>query len=228
MPVTLDLIELRVLGSLLEKQMTTPEYYPMTRNGLTAACNQKTNREPVMDLREDEVGRALDRLRDKGLVHTVSGGGGRVTKYGQMLVARLQLSAPQKAALCALMLRGPQTVGEIRGRSDRMHSFADLREVEETLESLMQHAEGPLVVRLEREPGRKESRYAQTLAEMPEGTSVAAAGASEARHGESESAAAKGDSSEERIARLEEQVERLQGEVEELRQMLAEFRRQFE
>ena len=152
----LDAVEIRILGSLAEKQMATPEYYPLTLNALVAACNQKSNREPVMELSEEDVQRGLDRLQDEKLVWKVMGG--RAVRYDHALDSNLQLDRAGKAALTLLFLRGPQTGGELRGRSDRLYAFESIPEVEETLRRL-----DPLVVELQRRPGQKEARWMHTL-----------------------------------------------------------------
>lgn len=155
-------LEVRILGCLLEKQHATPEYYPLTLNALTAACNQTTNREPVMAVEEDEVSAGLESLRQKRLVWVVAAAGSRATKYEQKLGEALNLALQEVAALTVLLLRGPQTPGEIRGRSGRLYAFADLAEAEAALDSLAA-AEPPLVVKLPRQPGTKEARYAHLL-----------------------------------------------------------------
>jgi uncharacterized protein YceH (UPF0502 family) len=152
----LDPVEIRILGSLAEKQMATPEYYPLTLNALIAACNQKSNREPVMELGQDDIQRALDRLQDQKLVWKVMGG--RAVRWDHNLDTTLQLDRRSKAVLTLLFLRGEQTAGELRGRSDRLHSFESIAEVEDTL----RHLE-PLVRELPRRPGQKESRWMQLL-----------------------------------------------------------------
>jgi uncharacterized protein YceH (UPF0502 family) len=152
----LDLIEARVIGSLAEKQMATPEYYPLTLNALVAACNQKSNREPVMDLSDSDVQSALDRLQAEKLVWKVMGG--RAVRWEHNLDASLQVDRQSKAVLALLFLRGAQTPGELRGRSDRLYSFESIGEVEETLQRL-----APLVREIERRPGQKESRWMHTL-----------------------------------------------------------------
>src|SRR5205085_5646765 len=163
MDALMNVIEVRVVGSLVEKQMATPEYYPLTLNALVNACNQLTGREPVVAYDERTVARALETLREKQLVWQVATAGGRVPKYEHRLSEKFSLAEQETAALAVLMLRGPQTVGEIKGRTGRMYEFAELSEVEMTLESLM-IAEPPLVMRLPRQPGTKESRYAHLLA----------------------------------------------------------------
>ncbi|MCG3098382.1 YceH family protein [Enterobacter sp. DRP3] len=155
--------EARVIGCLLEKQVTTPEQYPLSVNAVTMACNQKTNREPVMNLSEHEVQDVLDELVKRHYLRTVSGFGNRVTKYEQRFCnsefGNLKLSAAEVAVITTLLLRGAQTPGELRTRASRMHEFADMQEVEQVLEGLASREEGPYVVRLAREPGKRESRY---------------------------------------------------------------------
>jgi len=209
-----------VLGSLAEKQVTTPDYYPLTMNALVHACNQISNRDPVVQYDERQVAEAVDSLRLKNVVYIFYGAESRVPKYKHMLREVLGLSPPELAALCVLMLRGPQTVGEVRGRTGRLYEFADLREAEATLEGLAQRDE-PLVVKLPRQAGRKEARYAHLLSGQPvldeEDEAPSAAAAPRARAGESE-----------RVARLEAEVERLSGELAEMRRRFEEFRKQFE
>lgn len=155
--------EARVIGCLLEKQVTTPEQYPLSVNAVTMACNQKTNREPVMNLSEYEVQDVLDALVKRHYLRTVSGFGNRVTKYEQRFCnsefGDLKLSSAEVAVITTLLLRGAQTTGELRTRASRMHEFSDMQEVEQTLEGLAAREDGPYVVRLAREPGKRESRY---------------------------------------------------------------------
>lgn len=155
--------EARVIGCLLEKQVTTPEQYPLSVNAVTMACNQKTNREPVMNLSEHEVQDVLDALVKRHYLRTVSGFGNRVTKYEQRFCnsefGDLKLSSAEVAVITTLLLRGAQTPGELRTRASRMHEFSDMQEVEQTLEGLAAREDGPYVVRLAREPGKRESRY---------------------------------------------------------------------
>ena len=142
--------EIRVLGSLVEKENTTPDYYPMTLHALVAACNQKSSRDPVVSYTEDTVMTALDGLREKGLARVItSSEGGRVPRYRHLFSEAFSLNQPQAAGLCVLMLRGPQTVGEIRGRTNRIHNFASLAEVQETLDGLERRIPRPLVARSE-------------------------------------------------------------------------------
>ena len=162
MPVLINETEARVLGSLVEKQLTTPEYYPLTLNSLTAACNQKSNRDPVMALDETAILAAVDSLRDKNLVYLFYGSSSRTVKYKHMLPGVFELEPPAVAVMTLLLLRGPQTVGELRGRSDRLYEFSGLGEVQETLDDLSRRSE-PLVFKLERQSGQKEARYAHLL-----------------------------------------------------------------
>ena len=208
-PRTLDSVEIRVLGSLMEKQLSTPEYYPLTLNALVAAANQKSNREPVMELAEEEIQRALERLQDEKLVWRVMGG--RAVRFDHNLDAVWHLKRPEKALLTLLFLRGPQTAGELRGRSDRLHSFDSVGQVEETLRDMAAHSE-PLVRPLPRRPGQKEERWAH-MAGGAISESVAPAPDPEARTGEPLSA---------RVARLEEQVETLTRQLHELKTRLGE------
>lgn len=156
-------VEARVIGSLLEKQVTTPEQYPMSVNGVMIACNQKTNREPVMELSEHEVQDALDELAKRRYLRTVTGFGNRVTKYEQRFCnsefGNLKFSPAEVAIVTTLLLRSAQTPGELRSRTSRMFEFNDMAQLEATLEQLAQREDGPFVVRLAREPGKRESRY---------------------------------------------------------------------
>ena len=167
MNFVLDPVEARVLGALIEKETTTPEYYPMTMNALVNACNQKSNREPVVSWDEDTVADAIDQLREKHLVGVLTGGSNRVPKYSQRLSERLNLGRRETALLCELMVRGPQTVGELRDRASRMHRFSDLEEVEACLRGMSEFEGGPLVMQLPKQPGRKEARFAHLLAGEP-------------------------------------------------------------
>lgn len=163
MKYTLTATEARVIGCLLEKQVTTPEQYPLSVNAVVTACNQKTNREPVMSLSEQEVQEVLDALVKRHYLRTVSGFGNRVTKYEQRFCnsefGDLKLSSAEVALIATLLLRGAQTPGELRSRAQRMHEFSDMNEVENALEKLVSREDGPFVVRLAREPGRRESRF---------------------------------------------------------------------
>ena len=210
-------IEVRVLGSLIEKQITTPEYYPLTLNSLTAACNQKNNRNPITSLTESEVEDALYTLREKNLAYVFHGSTSRVPKYKHVAPEVLHLSPPELAAMCVLMLSGPQTVGEIRTRGSRLYEFSGLEEVDETLRALKTKDE-PMVMALPRQPGQKEARFAHLLSgepeiEIPETTSERLP-----------RRAADPD----RVTKLEEQVQTLTQQVENLTTQFAEFKKQFE
>ena len=213
-------VEVRVVGALVEKQVTTPEYYPLTLNALVNACNQISNRDPVVAYDEQTVARAVESLRAKNLVYVFYGSDSRVPKYKHMLANIHSLSPPEVAAMCVLMLRGPQTVGEVRGRTGRLYTFSDLAQVESTLEELARREE-PLVVKLPRQPGRKEARYAHLLAGAPE--------VEESRpEPRVEPAMREARAENERLARLESEVETLRAEVADLRRQLEEFKKQFE
>jgi uncharacterized protein YceH (UPF0502 family) len=209
--------EVRVLASLVEKQLTTPEYYPLTLNALTAACNQKSNRDPVMSLGETEIQTAIDSLRDQSLVYLYYGTGTRTVKYKHMLPGVFELDAAGVAVLAVLMLRRPQTIGEIRERSGRMHEFGDLNEVQETLDDLARRDE-PLLVRLERQPGQKEARYAHLLSGEIDVSSLPASN--------DKRSSASGDPS--RIETLEAEVAGLKQELAQFKTTFDEFRKQFD
>jgi uncharacterized protein YceH (UPF0502 family) len=213
--------EVRVLGSLVEKQITTPEYYPLTLNALTNACNQKSNREPVVSFSESTVTQAIESLRDKNLVYVFYGSTSRVPKYKHMMPEVLHLSQHEVALLCVLMLRGAQTLGELKERSGRLSDFTTLGEVEETLHSLSVREEQPLVVKLARQPGQKEARYAHLLA----GEYTADQLIEEASVENKLSQRRAGD---ERLTKVENEVETLRAEVTELRRRLEDFIKQFE
>lgn len=208
-PRTLDPNEIRILGSLMEKQLSTPEYYPLTLNALVAAANQKSNREPVMELSENDVQRALDRLQDEKLAWRVMGG--RAVRFDHNLDKVWHLKAGEKAIMTLLFLRGPQTPGELRGRSDRLHKFESVAEVEDTLRDMSAHSE-PLVRELQRRPGQKETRWGHTAG----GTIVEpeeAAPATTPSGAEPVSV---------RVARLEERVEQLTVQLRALMDKLGE------
>jgi uncharacterized protein len=162
----LDSAEVRVLGALIEKEATTPEYYPLSLNALVNACNQKSNREPVVSYDEDTVYDAVNRLREKKLALTITGSG-RVNKYAQRISETLNLGRRELAVLCTLMLRGPQTLGEIKDRSERLFSFSDATEAEGVLDKLADLPTGAMVRKLPRQPGQKEARYAHLLSGEP-------------------------------------------------------------
>jgi len=216
--IKLDEIEVRVLGALLEKDIATPDYYPLSLNALINACNQKSNRDPVMALEESAVRDALDRLNEKNLAGQAISPDSRVPKYAHRLQEVFNFDRREMAVLCVLLLRGPQTPGELRGRTERMYKFDDLGVVESALHRLMER-EPPLVMKLPRQPGTKESRYAHLLAGEMEAWSAPA---------ETQPIAATGIQDEQRIARLETEVQSLRKEVADLRRQLEDFRRQFE
>jgi uncharacterized protein YceH (UPF0502 family) len=214
----LDDIEARVVGCLVEKDLATPEYYPLTLNALTNACNQKSNRDPVLLLEETDVVRALDSLRQKQMAHQ-SAEGVRAAKYCHNLEAVLNLDPEDLAILAELLLRGPQTVGELRNRAERMHEVGDLQAVEELLQNLMEREE-PLVMRLPRQAGRKEQRFTHLLSGAPE--------IDETSSLPTEPARVKLAAENERITKLEEEIISLRTELDELRSQLQAFQAQFD
>jgi uncharacterized protein YceH (UPF0502 family) len=211
-------IEARVLGALVEKELTTPEYYPLSLNALVNACNQKSNRDPVMTLDDAAVSDALRSLDKQGLAGRADGMDNRVTKFEHRLQEAFNFDRRETAILCELLLRGPQTPGELRGRASRLHVFEDLGQVQSALQRLMQR-EPPLARVLARQPGTKEARYAHLLS-----------GDVSSPAGEPEVAPAirERSTSEDRVGRLEKEVAALQQEVAELRSQLATFRKQFD
>ncbi|HEX8140437.1 MAG TPA: YceH family protein [Pyrinomonadaceae bacterium] len=211
--------EVRVLGSLVEKQVTTPEYYPLTLNALVQACNQKNNRNPVVAYDEATVSQTIESLRAKNLVYVFYGSTSRVPKYKQMMTEVFGLDERELALTCALMLRGPQTVGELRSHASRLYDFPGLDEVEETLDRLIVKEPQPLVVRLARQPGRKEVRYAHLLS-----GEVSAEDLGVGPETEAVTRPSGGD----RVSRLEQEVEALRGEMASLRQEFEDFKKQFD
>ncbi len=221
MPTILSDIELRVLGSLIEKQVTTPEYYPLTLNALTLACNQKNNRHPVTAFDEAAVAQALETLREKNLTYVFYGSNSRVAKYKHVMPEIFHLNQPELALMCVLMLRGAQTVGELRERAARLYNFSGLEEVEETLNSLTVKEPEPLVIRLPRQPGQKEARIAHLLAgevsiDHP------------AERESSKRAPTSKQAETEALLRLEREVKTLRAEVTGLQQQFEDFKKQFE
>lgn len=214
-------VEARVLGSLVEKQITTPDYYPLSLNALVNACNQLTNREPVMTLDDQAVVRALDGLREKRLATLFAGAEARVAKYKHTLTEAVLLTPAEVALLCVLMLRGPQTLAELRTRAERLFTFDSLSEVEETLQGLAARQPQPLAIKLPRQPGTKEPRYAHLLSGL-----VEAAAPEAAVRAEPATLAVRAEN--ERIAKLEEETVALRRELAELKQQFADFRKQFE
>jgi len=220
MKIHLNSAEARVIGCLIEKEVTTPEQYPLSLNALTNACNQKSNREPVMQLDEGEVQRALDELVKKGLVVEKSVFGSRVAKYKHRFCnsefGELRFSERELGVICVLLLRGPQTPGELRTRTNRLCSFADVQEVEAVLQELMARDDGPFVVRLQREPGKRESRYAHLFCgEVQEADSPRSAAIPQIPS----------DTDRERISQLEEAVGELRAEIEQLKDSIEQLTR---
>jgi uncharacterized protein YceH (UPF0502 family) len=219
MDILLSDVETRVLGSLVEKELTTPEYYPLSLNALVNACNQKSNRDPVMNLDDEAVREALRSLDKKGLAGAADNMVSRVSKFEHRLQEAYNFTRHEIAILSELLLRGPQTPGELRSRADRMHKFDDLGIVQSTLQRLMKR-EPPLVKILPRQPGTKEARYTHLLGGdvevLPPDSAAGVAGTSS------------GTSSGERLAGLEDRVENLQAEIADLKQQFAAFRKQFE
>jgi uncharacterized protein YceH (UPF0502 family) len=215
----LDEAEVRVLGALMEKEVATPEYYPLSVNALVNACNQKSNRDPVVSYDEDTVETALDGLRAKGLAARISGHDMRVPKHAHRLSEVINLGRREAAVLCVLMLRGPQTTGELRGRTERLYQFDDLEAVDACLTRLMEWEPEPLVARLPRQAGYKEVRYAILLSGEPQTVPMPSLAAPTANVREA------GNDS---VARLQASVDRLEAEVADLKRQFAEFKKQFE
>jgi uncharacterized protein YceH (UPF0502 family) len=216
--LVLNEVEARVLGALLEKEITTPDYYPLSLNALVNACNQKSNRDPVMTLEEDSVGNALRTLNDNSLARSVSAADSRVTKYEHRLQEAFNFDRREAAIFCELLLRGAQTPGELRSRAERMHHFDDLSEVQSALQRLM-NRQPPLVKVLARQPGTKESRYIHLLSGDVEPAS------SSAVH---ETPAVASRESADKFSRLESEVAELRKDIAELKQQFSAFRQQFE
>ena len=222
MSLSLNEIECRILGSLIEKDITTPDYYPLSLNALVNACNQKNNRDPVMTLDEAVVREALSTLQEKRMAGPASGADSRVAKFEHRLQEVFNFDRREVAIVCVLLLRGPQTPGELRGRTDRMYHFDGLDDVVSTLDRLAQR-EPPLVCLLPRQPGTKESRYMHLFSGQPSPgltpeapSRVMEASANPVMFGA------------DRLSRLENDVSRLREELAELREQVAEFRKQFE
>ena len=211
--------EARVIGSLVEKQLTTPEYYPLTLNALVNACNQKSNRDPIVNYDEQTVTATIERLRDRNLVYVFYGSTSRVPKYKHMLPSVYELEPPEVAVMCVMLLRGPQTLNELKTRTERLFGFEGLMQVQETLDNLTRRDE-PLVQKLERQPGQKEARYVHLLSGPIDLESYAAAAAASSR--------SYGGADNSRIEKLEQEVERLSTELASFRETFDEFRKQFE
>lgn len=219
MTTILSDIETRVLGSLVEKQVSTPEYYPLTLNALMLACNQKNNRSPVTSYSEDEVAQALETLREKNLTYVFYGSTSRVPKYKHVMTEVLHLSAAELAVMCVLLLRGPQTSGELTTRGFRLHEFSGLEEVDAALNALITREPDPLVIRLPRQAGQKEVRFAHLLSgEVAIDTQIPERATSSSLRA----------SSSDRVARLESEVETLKSEFEKMREQFEGFKKQFE
>ena len=217
MATVLNDIEVRVLGSLVEKQVTTPEYYPLTINAVMLACNQKNNRNPVTAYSEEQVAEAVESLRESNLAYVFYGSTSRVPKYKHVMPEVLHLSQPQLSLLCVLMLRGSQTLGELRERASRLHEFSSLEEVEATLNSLISREPEPLVVRLPRQAGQKEVRFTHLLA----GEVTVDAAIEEQPHRRTSAQT-------DRLSSLQEDVTALKTQMEELRVQFENFKKQFE
>jgi uncharacterized protein YceH (UPF0502 family) len=222
MPLALTTIEARVLGALIEKEITTPEYYPLSLNALTNACNQKSNRDPVLRVEESDVRKALNHLEYQSLVRSVSSTDSRVTKFEHRLQDAFNFYRPEVAIICELLLRGPQTPGELRTHASRMHAFADLESVHSAL-SRLEKREPPLVAVLPRQPGTKEARYAHLLGAAPPVAPSAPAHATSAPGPDLAPP-----SSNERIEALVAEVAELRSQISDLQLQFATFRKQFE
>ena len=221
MSYNLDRVEVRVLAKKKKKEITTPDYYPLTLNSLVNSCNQKSNRDPVLTLDPSETMKTLDRLRDRHFAACVHPADSRVEKYEQCFVQALKLTIQETAVLCELVLRGPQTVGELRGRASRMYPFEDLDEIRAALDALVENEGGPLVQVLPKQPGRKERRYAHLLCgkalQEQEGFEGAKPMISEAASPEKE-----------RLLTLERQVQSLKAELVQLKEAFETFKAQFD
>ncbi len=220
MDTELSDIEARILGCLIEKETTTPDYYPLTLNSLVNACNQKSNRNPVVSYEETSVVRGLDSLQEKGLSEKIYKADSRVPKYGHLFMKKLNLSLNETAVLCVLMLRGPQTTGEIRGRSERIYKFNDLGEVEKVMDELM-NKEHPMAIKLPRQAGRKESRYTHLLSGKPDITESPVSLPQE-------TATQQVRAENERIVKLEDEVTALRKDLNTLQKEFNNLKSQFE
>jgi uncharacterized protein YceH (UPF0502 family) len=217
---SLNTIEIRVLGSLIEKEITTPHYYPLTLNALTNACNQKNNRDPIVEFDETTIMRALESLRSRTLVSTITGAGYRVQKFKHNFTTFYHVSHQEIVVMCLLMLRGPQTSGEIRNRCGSMHNFTAIEEIDEVMNGLSTHVPA-MVTKLPRGAGQKEARYAHLLAGVPSPAEIA-------QNLRPEKAVIQIQTENERISRLEQQVKSLLEENEQLKEQFARFKKQFE
>lgn len=224
---TLSPIDVRILGALIEKELSTPDYYPLSLNALTTACNQTSNRDPITHYDEDAIARAIEGLRKRSLVRLVQQSGSRVSKFRHLLNEALGLVNRQTAVLCVLMLRGPQTVAELRTRTERLAGFESIEDVETVLEQLMERTPAPMVVRLARQPGQKELRYAHLLSGAVSAVPSGSSGMSDTEPLVPRVTDA-GPTAADRLGELERVVEALRRELAELRGDLATFRKQFE
>ena len=220
MDILLNSIEARILGCMIEKQITTPDYYPLSLNSLTNACNQKSNRDPVVSFDDTVVVKGLDSLQDKGLSEKLYKADSRVPKYQHNFDKSLNLSRREVAVLCELMLRGPQTLGELRNRCERMHKFENIHEIEEVLAELKSR-DNPMVTKLPRQPGRKESRYMHLLSGEPEIQETESSVPEESARQEVRA-------ENERIARLEEELSRLGKDFDSFKKEYESFKAQFD
>jgi len=224
MDAILNEVEARILGALVEKQVTTPDYYPLTLNALMHACNQTSNRDPVVAYDEKTTARALESLREKNLVYVFYGSDSRVPKYKHVMAEIFHLAVPESALMCILMLRrAAQTVGELRARTNRLYEFADVAEVEAALEKLLTRDDPPLIVKLPRQPGQKEARYTHLLTGVVDVEVILPAPEPSPGRAILEVRAEN-----ERIAKLEADVEGLRREVAELGTRFDDFRKQFD
>lgn len=219
MEIILSEVEVRLLGCLIEKEITTPDYYPLTINALTNACNQKSNRNPVVSYDDTTVVRGLDDLSEKGLAKKVFAAGSRVQKYQHAFLDKFDLGRREVAVLCELMVRGPQTAGELRTHAGRMYEFKGMEEVDEVLQVLMEH-EGAMVIKLPRQAGRKEQRYmhlfsGETEVQETEQSAPLEAATMQVRF------------ENRRVAKLEEELAMLRKEFDEMKQALNDFKSQF-
>jgi uncharacterized protein YceH (UPF0502 family) len=218
--VILNEYELRVLGALVEKQIATPDYYPLSLNALTNGCNQKNHRDPVVSYDEATVTRAMDSLKEKKLVYAFHGSEARVPKYGHLFPKAFELNDAEVAVMCVLILRGPQTPGELRSRTSHLYNFEQLSDVENTVQNLSSR-EQPLVAKLARLPGARESRYAHLLGGPVSVDDVVASP-------RMESATPRPPADDGRLARLEEEITSMRREFDELKKEFAKFKSQFE
>lgn len=221
MPTILNDVEIRVLGSLVEKQLTTPEYYPLTLHALTVACNQKNNRNPVTAYDENTVAAGLESLREKNLSYVFHGSSSRVPKYKHVMTEVMHLSPPELAVMGTLMLRGPQTMGELRGNASRFYEFSGLEEVESTLNALITKEPEAMVVRLPRQPGQKDARFVHILSGAPSPEFLAEV---EAHSKSSQPRRIESD----KVEKLEQEIQRLKEEFRLLQRQFEEFKKQFE